>query len=89
MTGVQTCALPIWCIYTKEYFINNIAGLAVGSSIEYLSIVCVQGYWLGLYWGRELQVWVSISKFISLFVVTTLVTIPSVKESAAAKGGLV
>ena len=64
------------------------AGLAVGSGIEYLSIVHVRGYWLGLHWGRELRVWVFMSKPMSLFIVTTLVTIPSVKESAIAKRGL-
>ena len=64
------------------------AGLAVGSGIKYLSIVCVQGHRLRLYWGKELWVWVSVSKPMSLSVVTTLVTIPFVKESAAARGGL-
>ena len=64
------------------------AGLAVNSNIEYLFIVCVWGYWLGLHWGRELQVWVFVSEPISSSVVTTLVTIPSIKESAAARGGL-
>ena len=65
------------------------AGLAVGSGTEYLSVVRVQGYRLGLHWGRELWVWVFVSKPISLFIVIILVTIPSIKESAAAKGGLV
>ena len=65
------------------------AGLAVGSSIEYLSIVRVRGHQLGLYWGRELWVWVFVSKPMSLSAVTTLVIIPFVKESAAARGGLV
>ena len=64
------------------------AGLAVSSSMEYLSIIRVQGYQLKLHWGRELWVWVFVSKLISLFIVTTLVTIPSVKESAVARGGL-
>ena len=75
-------------IYAKGYFINDIAGLAVGSGMEYLSIVYVWGHRLGLYWGRESQVWVFVSKPMSLSIVTTLVTIPSVKESAMAKGGL-
>ena len=65
------------------------AGLIVGSGMEYLSVVRVQGYWLGLYWGRELWVWVFIFKPMSLFTVTTLVIIPSVKKSTAARGGLI
>ena len=64
------------------------ASLTVGSSIEYLSIICVRGYQLGLYWGKKLWVWVFMSKPISLSIVTTLVTIPSIKESAVARGGL-
>ena len=64
------------------------AGLAVGSGMEYLSVVRVRDYQLGLYWGRELQGRVFIFKTMSLFIVTTLVTIPSVKESAIARGGL-
>ena len=32
--------------------------------------------------------WVFVSKPMSLSIVTTLVTIPSVKESAAARGGV-
>ena len=65
------------------------AGLVVGSGMEYLSIVRVQGYWLGLYWGRELRGRVFISKSISLSAVIALVIIPSIKESAAARRGLV
>ena len=64
------------------------AGLAVGSGIEYLFIIRVWGYQLGLYWGRELWVWVSVSEPMSLSVVTILVTIPFVTESAVARGGL-
>ena len=65
------------------------AGLAVGSGTEYLSVVRVRGHQLGLYWGRELWGWVFVSKFMSLFAVITLITIPSIKESAVAKRGLV
>ena len=65
------------------------ASLTVGSNMEYLSVVYVWDYWLGLYWGKELQGWVFVSKPISLSTVTALITIPFVKESAAAKKGLV
>ena len=64
------------------------AGFAVGSGMEYLFVVCIRGYQLGLHWGRESRVWVSMSKPMSLSVIITLVTISSVKESAAARGGL-
>ena len=64
------------------------ASLAVGSGMEYLFIVYVRGYRLGLYWGRELWVWVFVSKPMSLSIVTTLVTIPFVKKSAVVRGGL-
>ena len=64
------------------------ASLAVGSDMEYLSVVRVRDHWLGLYWGRESREWVSVSKTMSLSVVTTLITIPSTKESAAARRGL-
>ena len=65
------------------------AGLAVSSGIEYLSVVYVQGYQLGLYWERELRGQVSIFKITSLFTVTALITIPFIKESTTAKKGLV
>ena len=65
------------------------AGLAVSSDMEYLSIVRVRDYRLGLYWGRELWGRVSVSKIMSLSAVTALITIPSAKESAAARRGLV
>ena len=65
------------------------AGLAVGSGMEYLSIVHVRGYQLGLHWGRELRGWVFMSKPMSLSAVIALVIIPSVKESAIAKKRLV
>ena len=64
------------------------ASLTVSSDTEYLSVVYIWGYRLGLHWGRESRVWVSIFKPISLSIVITLVTIPSVKESATARGGL-
>ena len=76
-------------MYTKGYFTNNIASLVVGSGTEYLSIVYIQNYWLGLCWGRESRGWVSIFKIISLSIVTALITIPFIKESAVARGGLV
>ena len=56
--------------------------------MEYLSVIHVRGYQLGLHWGRELWVWVFVSEPMSSSTVTTLVTIPSVKESAAARGGV-
>ena len=65
------------------------AGFTVGSSIEYLSIVYIQSHQLGLYWRRESWGQVFISKPISLSIVTALVTIPSIKESAVARRGLV
>jgi len=65
------------------------AGLTIGSDIEHLSIVRVWDYRLGLYWGRPLRGRVSISELTSLSAVTVLVAIPSAKESAAARRGLV
>jgi hypothetical protein len=56
--------------------------------MECLSIVYIQDHWLGLYWGRELQRRVSIFKLISLSIVTALITISSIKESAVAKKGV-
>ena len=64
------------------------AGLTVGSGMKYLSVVYIQGHQLGLHWGRESQGRVSVSKPMSLSAVTTLITIPFVKESAIARGGL-
>ena len=37
-------------IYTKGYFANNIAGLIISSNIEYLSVVYIRDYRLGLYY---------------------------------------
>ena len=61
----------------------------VGSDTEYLSVVRVWDYWLGLHWGRESRGRVFIFKTTSLSTVTTLITIPSTKESTAARRGLV
>ena len=65
------------------------AGLAVSSDMEYLSVVRVQDYQLRLQQGRELRGRVSVSKTMSLSAVTALITIPFAKESAAVKRGLV
>ena len=64
------------------------AGLTVSSGMEHLSVVYIRDHRLGLYWGRELWGWVSVSEPISLSVVVVLVTNPSAKESAAARKGL-
>ena len=64
------------------------AGLAVGSDTEYLSIVRVRDHRLGLRWGRESRGRVSVSKTTSSSAVTASITIPSAKESAAARRGL-
>ena len=64
------------------------AGLVVGSDMEYLSIVRVQDHRLGLYWGRESRGRVSVFKTTSLSAVTALITIPSAKESAVARRDL-
>jgi len=56
--------------------------------MEHLSVVYVWVHRLGLYWGRELRGWVSVSKPMSLSVVVVSVTNPSTKESAAARKGL-
>src|SRR5580693_1713692 len=64
------------------------AGLAVGCSTEYLSVVCVRDHRLGLHWGRESRGRVSVSEPTSSSAVTASITIPSAKESAAARKGL-
>lgn len=64
------------------------AGLAVGCGTEYLSVVCVRDHRLGLHWGRESRGRVSVSEPTSSSAVTASITIPSVKESAAARRGL-
>ena len=81
--------LNLMAFRSIRLFYNNIASLTVSSGTEYLSVVCVRGYQLGLYWGRELQRRVFVSKFMSLSIVTALVTIPFIKESAVAKKRLV
>ncbi len=60
----------------------------ISGGTKYLSIIRVQDYWLKLYWERKLQRGVFVSKPTSLSIVTFLVTIPFIKESAMAKKGL-
>jgi len=68
------------CIHW-EVFHKDLASFIVGGSTECLSIVCVQGYHLGLYQGGESCGRASIVEATSSSEVAALIAVSSAKES--------